>query len=136
MNTLESYEQRFGLAELTSEEILRHVDNAEEHMARCTQIGMRTTSADDDRVPIWLSERLQVMAAALGDPRGVMACGWCWKAAGLTTEVWRGLPKMNLADAQAHAQVCEHNPLVVKIRELEAANEQLRRSWLIGEMRP
>lgn len=126
MTTLENYEKRFGLAELTPDEILNHVENAQGHMAMCTSHGLRTTSADDDRVLIWLYDTLLATNIELGMPPVLVRCVWCFRAGPATGEAWRALPKMSLDDAAAHSQVCDHNPLVRKIRELEASIEEVR----------
>lgn len=126
MTTLENYEQRFGLAELTPDEILNHVQNAEERMATCTSHGLRTTSADDDRVLLWLHDTLQATNIELGMAPILARCAWCFRAGPTTNEGWRALPRMSFDDAGAHSQVCEHNPLVQKIRTLEASIDEVR----------
>lgn len=132
MTTLERYEQRFSLAPLTPEDILEHVENAAGHMARCTEQGIRTTSADDDRVEIWLSDRLQAVYDALEKPTAPVEarCTWCLRAAGSTDEAWRALPVMSMDDSAAHAQVCERNPLVQSInrlrRDRDSAESEIR----------
>lgn len=134
MTTLENYEHRFGIAGLTADEILKHVENAEANMARCTSLGLRTTSAGDDRVLVWPSGRLQAVYAAL-EGRGVPVaarCAWCFRAGPQTDEAWGELPKMTLDDAAIHSQVCEHNPLVQQIRRLTA----LLDGFVHGEVAP
>lgn len=123
MSVLEEYEKRLGLAALQPDEILRIVEATEQHMARCTEAGIRTTSADEDRVTLWLHDRLQAAYGAMEAAKDVPQlhrCGWCFRAAGLTREAWDALPSMDLDAIQAHAAVCEHNPLVQKIATLEA----------------
>jgi hypothetical protein len=126
MGVLEDYESKFGLKPLTAEQISDRIFSSEEHMEGCTNHGIRTTLADEDRVLLWLNERVLELYARLGDLRGTMVCGWCWKAAGLTQEIWRDLPKYTLPDAQEHALTCEHNPLVVRNRELQAQLDHAR----------
>jgi hypothetical protein len=121
VTTLENYDQRFSIAPLTHEEILARVERAQEHMARCTEQGIRTTSADDDRALVWLAEWV------LGRPPVPQhnRCGYCFRAGGGTTEAWDALPRMSMDEAAAHAQVCGHNPLVQKLASSESENRAL-----------
>jgi hypothetical protein len=121
MGVLEDYEKRCGKKPLRVDTIVMVVRVAEMYLERADPVD----DCDRTRVLVWLAERVQTMAAVLGDPSGTMACGWCWRAAGLTQEIWRGLPKFTLADAQAHALACDHNPLVVRVRQLEAKVAEL-----------
>jgi len=122
MGVLEEYELRCGKKPLSIDTITLVVQVAEMYLERADPVD----DCDRTRVLVWLSERVQTMAAALGDPSGTMACGWCWKAAGVTQELWRGLPKYTLAEAQAHALTCEHNPLVMQNRTLMEELSKLR----------
>lgn len=121
MSALDDYEKRFGLQPLTPEEILKRVDLAEACLGN-PRVG--DPRLHTERVVFWLGDRVQAMASAIGDRDGVTTCAWCWRAAGFTREAHGKLPRMTLDDAAAHSQVCDHNPLVRKIRELERQVEE------------
>lgn len=120
MSILEDYEKAFGLEPFTPDQILTMLESAEEHMKGCTEAQIRTTGADADRLPIWLSDRLQAVYAALENPKVPVGhrCAYCWNAAGRTEEAWHALPAVSYDDACLHAQVCEHNPLVQSIARI------------------
>lgn len=121
MNVLENYERRCGLEPLTSEQILEQVEAAEDYL----QSGNHD-AAERQRAMVWLHGRLQAVYDAIDNPAAPVEgrCAWCLRAAGGSDEAWRALPKMNMEDSAAHSQVCEHNPLVHKIRTLEALLEE------------
>ncbi len=130
MSVLEDYEKRMGLSPLSPDQVLGVVQLAENHMATCTHNGVRTTSADDDRVLIWLHDHAQALTAIFDSLKGVPLrhrCGWCFRAGPMTREAWEALPSMDLDAVQAHAGICEHNPLVQKIVKLRAQVAELLR---------
>lgn len=57
-------------------------------------------------------------------------CAWCFRAAGATDEAWRAMELMDFAAAGRHTLTCEHNPLVRRVKELEAVADEALVYWL------
>lgn len=129
MSILEDYEKRFGLAPLTNDEILERVEIAEAGLGTAEHNPAQRT----DRVIVWLHDQVQSLAGRLGMNKAPDAyrCGWCFRALGSKDEQWHELPLMSLDDVQTHSQLCEHNPLVQKIRKLESLLAE--DGWIPGE---
>lgn len=127
MSVLEDYEKKCGLAPIDAERVLFEVEVAEGKLR--DEVSSARNFSDlptYNRVLVWLHDRLQAVYAALENPKAPVAarCAWCFRAAGGTDEAWRALPVMNMEDSAAHAQVCEHNPLVSELAKLRALLEE------------
>lgn len=128
MSILEDYEQAFGLTPLSPDDVARLVDSAMEHILGCLNYQISAVVSDSDRVLLWMDALVRKQAERLGQIRipENSRCSYCLTAAGGTDEAWMALPSMTIDEGQAHAQECEHNPLVRRVRELEAQLEELR----------
>lgn len=124
MSVLTEYEQRMKLEPLTGDEILHVVEDAEAFLTGGARSIDPRPIDEIRRVILLMHEILESQAERLGItriPEG-SKCAYCLVAAGRTDEAWMDLPSMTFDEAQAHAQVCEHNPLVRRMRDLQARN--------------
>lgn len=124
MSILEEYDERMQIKPLTVEEILNRVELAE---ACLTSPAVGDPRLHTERVLAWLHDRLQDAYSAMETARDVPQfhrCAWCWRAGPMTSASWDALPTMTLDEAGDHTQKCEHNPLVAKIRTMEALMEE------------
>jgi hypothetical protein len=124
MSILEDYEKRCGREPLTSDQVFETVEATERFLERADV----TTAVEGARAMVWLHDRLQAVLEGLANPVVPVKarCAYCLRAAGGTDEAWRALPAMDMDAAFAHSQECEHNPLVLRVRELQAQLEELR----------
>lgn len=124
MSALEDYDKRLNRTPLEPDIVFENVMAAERHLERAD----KNYAVETERTICWLHDRLQAVYAALENPKAPVAarCAWCFRAAGGTDEAWRALPVMNIEDSAAHAQVCEHNPLVRALADERAAYAALK----------